>query len=99
MVNRPKLTLYYPHEIYFKTKKSVLWIWFFGSFLQWLYQFLLQVMPNVMIAPMSKSLNVSTLGVSVLSSAFYFYTYIVLQIPAGIMVDRLNIRYVCIALV
>lgn len=76
----------------FKTKKSVLWIWFFGSFFM-AYQFLLQVMPNVMIAPMSKSLNVSTLGVSVLSSA-YFYTYIVLQIPAGIMVDRLNIRYV-----
>lgn len=57
------------------------------------YQFLLQVMPNVMIGPLSTSLNASTLGVSVLSSA-YFYTYIILQIPAGMMVDRLNIRYV-----
>lgn len=57
------------------------------------YQFLLQVMPNVMIDPLRASLNASTLGVSVLSSA-YFYTYIVLQIPAGIMVDRLNIRHV-----
>lgn len=46
-----------------------------------------------MIAPLAEDLHSSPLGVSLLSSAF-FYTYVVLQIPAGILVDRGNIRYI-----
>lgn len=58
-----------------------------------LYQFLLQSSPSVMIEPLSHDLQTSALGVSLLSSAF-FYTYVTLQIPAGILVDRGNIRYI-----
>ena len=57
------------------------------------YQFLLQSSPSVMITPLAHDLHTSELGVSLLSSAF-FYTYVTLQIPAGILVDRGNIRYI-----
>lgn len=74
----------------FQVKPFVLWA--ICSFFMF-YQFLLQSSPSVMIEPLSQDLNTSAFGVSILSSAF-FYTYVVLQIPAGILVDRGNIRYI-----
>lgn len=75
---------------FFQVKPVILWA--ICSFFM-LYQFLLQSSPSVMIEPLSQDLNTSALGVSLLSSAF-FYTYVTLQIPAGILVDRGNIRYI-----
>ena len=74
----------------FQIKPFILWA--ICSFFMF-YQFLLQSSPSVMIEPLSQDLNTSALGVSLLSSAF-FYTYVTLQIPAGILVDRGNIRYI-----
>lgn len=74
----------------FQVKPFILWA--ICSFFMF-YQFLLQSSPSVMIEPLSHDLNTSALGVSLLSSAF-FYTYVTLQIPAGILVDRGNIRYI-----
>lgn len=67
-------------------------LWAICSFFMF-YQFLLQSSPSVMITPLAQDLHTSPLGVSLLSSAF-FYTYVTLQIPAGMLVDRGNIRYI-----
>lgn len=70
-------------------------IWILFAFL-FLFQFLLQSSPSVMVSSLVKHFNTSELGVSILASSF-FYTYATLQIPAGILVDRCNIKYIFIA--
>jgi MFS family permease len=58
-----------------------------------LYQFLLQISPSVMIPELSQSFHLDELGVSLLSSSF-FYTYILCQIPAGVLIDYFKARRV-----
>jgi MFS family permease len=60
------------------------------------YQMLLQTAPSVMIGDLQSAFSINTFGVSLLSSSF-FYTYLLLQIPAGMMVDRVHPRY-CLTL-
>lgn len=59
----------------------------------YLYEFLLQVSPSVMTHQLMSDfgLNAATLGVLV---AFYYYAYAPMQVPAGILYDRLGPRFV-----
>ncbi|MES2217403.1 MAG: MFS transporter [Pseudomonadota bacterium] len=59
------------------------------------FQMLLQTSPSVMIADLQQAFSIDTLGVSLLSTSF-FYTYVLLQIPAGMLIDRVHPRY-CLA--
>jgi sugar phosphate permease len=61
-----------------------------GSFFV-LYQFLLQSANSVMIEPLQTSFNVGLTDIGFLSASF-FYTYVFLQIPAGLLVDRFGAR-------
>jgi MFS family permease len=56
-----------------------------------LYQFLLQSSVSVMIPGLMRDLNINIVAISVLSSSF-FYPYVILQIPAGILADRFGAR-------
>lgn len=51
-----------------------------------LFTFLLQGSPSVMIPQLMKTYKIDVIKIGVLTSSF-FYTYIVMQIPAGILVD------------
>lgn len=51
-----------------------------------LYTFLLQGVPSVMIPQLMKTYGIDVVQIGVLTSSF-FYTYIIMQIPAGIMID------------
>lgn len=57
----------------------------------YLYEFILQVAPSVMATPMMRTFNVSAEGFGVIS-AFYFYAYAPMQIPAGLLFDRYGPR-------
>ncbi len=57
----------------------------------YLYEFILQVAPSVMAAPMMKTFQVSAEGFGVIS-AFYFYAYAPMQLPAGLLFDRYGPR-------
>ena len=57
----------------------------------YLYEFILQVAPSVMAGPMMKSFNVTAEGFGVIS-AFYFYAYAPMQLPAGLLFDRYGPR-------
>jgi MFS family permease len=57
----------------------------------YLYEFILQVAPSVMAEPMMKTFNVTAAGFGVIS-AFYFYAYAPMQLPAGLMFDRFGPR-------
>jgi MFS family permease len=52
-----------------------------------LFQFLLQTSVSVMIEDLSRAFNANLLQVSLISASF-FYTYIFLQIPAGMLFDK-----------
>jgi len=56
------------------------------------FQMFLQTSPSVMIADLQRAFAIDTLGVSLLSTSF-FYTYVLLQIPAGMLIDRIQPRY------
>ncbi len=60
-------------------------VWGIGALFA-LYTFLIQGSPSVMIPQLIKTYKVDIVKVGVLTSSF-FYTYIVMQIPAGILVD------------
>ncbi len=64
--------------------------WVISSFLV-LFQVSLQTSTSVMIHDLQKAFSVDVLGVSILASS-YFYTYLFLQIPAGIIIDRYGVR-------
>ncbi len=57
----------------------------------YLYEFVLQVAPGVMASSMMKTFNVNAAGFGVIS-AFYFYAYAPMQLPAGILFDRYGPR-------
>jgi MFS family permease len=57
----------------------------------YLYEFVLQVAPSVMADPMMKTFHVSAEGFGVIS-AFYFYAYAPMQLPAGLLFDRYGPR-------
>lgn len=57
----------------------------------YLYEFVLQVAPSVMAESMMKTFQVSAAGFGVVS-AFYFYAYAPMQLPAGLLFDRYGPR-------
>ena len=57
----------------------------------YLYEFILQVAPSVMAAPMMQTFHVTAEGFGVIS-AFYFYAYAPMQLPAGLLFDRYGPR-------
>ncbi len=56
-----------------------------------MYEFILQVAPSVMADPMMKTFKVSAEGFGIIS-AFYFYAYAPMQLPAGVLFDRYGPR-------
>jgi MFS family permease len=67
------------------------YIIFLLAALFYLYEFVLQVAPSVMAMPMMKAFHVSAEGFGVIS-AFYFYAYAPMQLPAGLLFDRYGPR-------
>src|SRR3990167_788766 len=57
----------------------------------YLYEYILQVAPSVMADSMMQAFHVSAAGYGVIS-AFYFYAYAPMQLPAGILFDRYGPR-------
>ncbi|GGI91240.1 MFS transporter [Legionella impletisoli] len=57
----------------------------------YMYEFILQVAPSVMADPMMKTFQVSAEGFGIIS-AFYFYAYAPMQLPAGVLFDRYGPR-------
>src|SRR5437899_1255372 len=55
------------------------------------YEYLLRISPSVMELPLRHHFNLSATGFGLLS-AFYYYAYVPLQIPVGILLDRYGPR-------
>lgn len=57
----------------------------------YMYEYVLQVAPSVMAESMMKSFGVNAAGFGIVS-AFYFYAYAPMQLPAGVLFDRYGPR-------
>ena len=57
----------------------------------YLYEYILQVAPSVMADSMMQTFNVNAAGFGIVS-AFYFYAYAPMQLPAGVLFDRYGPR-------
>lgn len=55
------------------------------------YKYLLQVSPSVMTGDLMKAFQINAAGLGNLS-AFYFYAYLIMQIPVGVMLDKYSPR-------
>jgi len=64
---------------------------FFLASCFYLYEFILQVAPSVMAQPMMQTFHITASGFGIIS-AFYFYAYAPMQLPAGLMFDRYGPR-------
>lgn len=79
---------------------SLAWTIWACAALFYLYEYALRVSPSVMTHELMRDFNVSSTALGVLAS-FYYYAYVPLQIPCGMIVDRLGARRVvtCSALI
>ncbi len=59
----------------------------------YLYETFLRVSPSVMANDLMRDFGVNSTALGVLSSCYY-YAYVILQIPCGIIVDKLGIRII-----
>lgn len=67
-------------------------IWTFAS-LFYFYEMILRASPSVMTQDLMRDFSVDSTSLGVLTS-FYYYAYVILQVPCGIIVDRLGTRRV-----
>lgn len=65
--------------------------WFLGAFF-YFYENLIQVSPGVMVHDLMHALSLDAAQLGVLAGV-YFYTYAFIQIPAGILADHYDIRF------
>lgn len=57
------------------------------------FEMAVQVSPGVMSSQLMRDLNVSAFGLGIMSG-FYFYSYTLMQIPSGILLDKYNPRII-----
>lgn len=73
------------------TMRAYPWIvWVLGAGF-FFYKYLVQVSPSVMTNDLMKAFDVHGAGLGHLS-AFYFYSYLIMQIPVGILIDKYSPR-------
>lgn len=59
------------------------------------YEMAIQVSPGVMAQDLMHDLGLNAYGLGVIAS-FYYYSYTLMQIPAGLLYDRFPVRYVAV---
>lgn len=74
-----------------KKHMRIAWSIWFISALFVLFQFFLQLSSGEILAGVMKTFSLSTLGAGILISSYY-YVYVLLQTPAGILLDRYGLR-------
>ena len=74
-----------------KSIKNNAYVVFLLSASFYLYEYILQVAPSVMADSMMQTFHVSAAGFGIVS-AFYFYAYAPMQLPAGVLFDRYGPR-------
>ena len=72
-------------------RKSLAILIFMLASLFLLYEMALQVLPSILSAPLMEELNIGP-GTFGLMASLYFYSYTIMQVPAGLLLDRFGPR-------
>ena len=76
-----------------KHRMRIAWsVWFFAAVFV-LFQFFLQLSSGVIVEAVMKSFALTALGGGFLMSSYY-YVYVLLQTPAGVLIDRYGPRWI-----
>ncbi len=78
-----------------KFGSKIYWSWLLVS-LFFLYQYILRLAPGVMCEPIRNAFGMSAQEFSLLG-AYYQYAYAFMQIPIGILLDRMGVRKIILA--
>src|SRR5262245_28458807 len=65
-------------------------IWFLSAFFMF-YKYALEVSPSVMTSTLMKTFDMNAVELGSLAAS-YFYAYLILQIPAGLLLDQFGPR-------
>lgn len=65
-------------------------VWLLGASF-FFYKYLVQVSPSIMTNDLMKTFQINAAGLGHLS-AFYFYAYLIMQVPVGILIDKYSPR-------
>ena len=71
------------------------WVVWSMAGLFYLYEMVLRVSPSIMTHELMQDLQVSSTALGILSS-FYYYAYVIFQIPCGLFIDKLGSKKVII---
>ncbi len=80
--------------------RSLAYPWFIWALAAafFFYKYVLQVFPSIMSADLMRAFDISGAGLGNLA-ACYFYAYLIMQIPVGILLDRYSTRWITSAAV
>ena len=67
------------------------WIWILGAAF-FFFEYVVRVSPSVMAQQLINDFHITAYALGTLS-AFFYYAYIVMQIPVGTLVDRFSVRW------
>ncbi len=87
------ISLLTPSLFNFSFRVSYKWAVWGIAVLFYLYEYLLRVSPSIMADELMREFKVDTATLSLVSS-YYYYTYVLFQIPCGLIVDWLGPRKV-----
>lgn len=73
--------------------KAILMFFLVALFL--VYEMAVQVSPAIITNELMHAFQIDAVGLGLISGC-YFYTYTLMQIPAGLLYDRFNVRYVIV---
>lgn len=77
---------------FFRTQSSLAWLIWGLAAAYFFSDYLARVSPGVMSRDLQIAFSVSASGLGLLSS-FFYYPYILMQIPVGLLVDRYSVRW------
>ncbi len=66
-------------------------IWLVGI-CYYFYQYVVRVSPSVMVSSFSQDFHLTAMSYGIMSS-YYFYSYALMQAPAGVVVDKFGAKY------
>jgi len=67
------------------------WLIWGASALFAFFVFFLQIMVSVMVDPLKQAFNITNVGIGFVASSF-FYTYTIMQIPIGALIDKYGVK-------
>lgn len=78
------------HSMHLMPSTKIYFMWLAATFL-YFFQFFLRASPTVMVDPLMREFHVDAESLGVLAS-FYYIAYSCLQIPMGLLIDKIGIR-------